>query len=200
MREGPALGFDGIPFARRHGAEAVSALRGCRGGGPSRRRPRPEAWEMRADPGRFDCGSDPRRRPENEGRAGRRGRGSAASIRVSANRDPGLSVRHVRRGFFAWQVSRGHSWERRPGNARVPPARGQSARRKMRAGHERSRDDVPAQAAPWGEIRQRAPRTDPEPWNSAVRVGGKYILTPALHAPYRYATNSDPRLSVIGSP
>ena len=34
------------------------------------------------------------------------------------------------------------------------------------------------QADPWGEIRPKAPRTDPEPWNNAVRVGVKNISIP----------------------
>ena len=35
----------------------------------------------------------------------------------------------------------------------------------------RSQDAVPAQAAPWGEVRRNAPRTDPKPRKNAVSVG-----------------------------
>ena len=45
----------------------------------------------------------------------------------------------------------------------------------------RAQDAVPAQAAPWGEIRQEAPRTDPTPWNNAVRVGVENISKSNTH-------------------
>ena len=114
------------------------------------------------------------------------------------------------------------SWERRPGDAGVSPARGRSPRKKMRTGrprtgrawipafagmtgpagrpctsqaavlpshlqarHERPQDAAPAQAAPWGEIRRNAPRTDSKPRNNAVSVGVKNISTPSLHPLYQ---------------
>ena len=49
---------------------------------------------------------------------------------------------------------------------------------------------LPAPAAPWGEIRQKAPRTDPKPWNNTVSVGVKNISTPAIYIPYQELTNS----------
>ena len=63
-------------------------------------------------------------------------------------------------------------------------------RRSMRAGHERSQDAVPAQAAPWGEIRRNASRTDSKPRKNAVSVGVKNISTPDLHPLYQEVTNS----------
>ncbi len=48
----------------------------------------------------------------------------------------------------------------------------------MRAGHERSQDAVPAQVAPWGEIRRNAPRTDSKPRNNAISVGVRNISNP----------------------
>ena len=71
----------------------------------------------------------------------------------------------------------------------LPGASPRAAGRPCPGGTRRSQDAVPAQAAPRGEIRRNAPRTDPKPWNNAVRVGGKNISTPALHPLYQYVTN-----------
>ena len=65
-----------------------------------------------------------------------------------------------------WERS---SWERgRPARiffrALRPRAGGTLASVRTR----RSQDAVPAQAAPWGEVHQHPPRTDPEPWKHAV--------------------------------
>ena len=65
-------------------------------------------------------------------------------------------------------------------------------RRSMRAGHKRSQDDVPAQAAPWGEIRQRSPRTDPKPRKNAVSVGEK-ISRPPISTFYINGLRTAPR-------
>ena len=55
----------------------------------------------------------------------------------------------------------------------------------------RSQDAVPAQAAPWGEIRRQPSRTDPEPRKNAASVGVKYI-SPSLdlHPPYQELANN----------
>ena len=71
----------------------------------------------------------------------------------------------------------------------LPGASPRAAGRPCPGGTRRSQDAVPAQAAPRGEIRRNAPRTDPKPWNNAVRVGGKNISTPALRPLYQYVTN-----------
>ena len=47
----------------------------------------------------------------------------------------------------------------------------------------RSQDAVPAQAAPWGEIRRQPPRTEPEPRKNAVSVGVR-ISRPPLYILY----------------
>ena len=49
---------------------------------------------------------------------------------------------------------------------------------------------VPAQVAPWGEIRRQPPRTDPRPRKNPVSVGVKYISPPDLHPLYQEVTNS----------
>ena len=52
-------------------------------------------------------------------------------------------------------------------------------------------DAVPAQAAPWGEIRRQPSRTDPEPRKNAVSVGVKNISAPSdLHPLSQEVTNS----------
>ena len=75
-------------------------------------------------------------------------------------------------GVFAGHPARERSWERRVWKTR------------------RSQDAVPAQAAPWGEIRRQPPRTEPKPRKNAVSVGVKCISIPDLHPLYQEVTNS----------
>ena len=84
------------------------------------------------------------------------------------------------------------SWERRVFQTRVsrPQMGWRGRRRSMRAGHKRSQDAAPAQAAPWGEIRRQPPRTEPKPRKNAVSVGVKNISTPDLHSLHQEFTNS----------
>ena len=74
--------------------------------------------------------------------------------------------RHVRCGFFAGHASRERSWARR------------------------SQDAVPAQVAPWGEIHQQPPRTEPESRKNAVSAGAKNISTIDLYLLYQKLKNS----------
>ena len=75
-------------------------------------------------------------------------------------------MRHVRCGVFVGHASRERSWARR------------------------SQDAVPAQAAPWGEIRRQPSRTDPKPRKDAVCVGVKNTSTPSLHPLSQELANS----------
>ena len=52
---------------------------------------------------------------------------------------------------------------------------------------------MPAQAAPGGEIRPKAPRTDPEPQNNAVRVRVSNISTPRFPPSISISINNEQR-------
>ena len=64
----------------------------------------------------------------------------------------------------------------------------------LRARRPRSQDAVPAQAALWGEIRQRAPRIDPRPQTVEQHRprGAKNSSIPDFRPLYQYVTNIAP--------
>ena len=94
----------------------------------------------------------------------------------SSRNHPRAGPRHVRGGVFRqWRTPLGT-----PASRRHVRSRGASPFPGRRdAGVPR--DGVPRYDPPWGEIRPKAPRTDPKPWNNAVPGGVKNISNLALH-------------------